>query len=99
MCERSLEKRDRSEYHEMDGVFFCRKSYLYRKRPRRSSSDNEVSASVDETDTRSQSVFGCERRVLRQPSTKECLEILIQIINVYVPYDTLNTFNAFRPVC
>ena len=85
----------------MDGVFFCEKCYLGRKRPRRSSSDNELHATVDENDTRSQSitlpfvgtqeshnkcVFGCERRVLKRLSRVECLEIFIQTNDVYVPY-------------
>ena len=81
----------------MDGVFLYQKCYLYRKRPRKSSCDNELPATVDKTDTRSQSitlpfvctqeshskcVFGSKRRVSRE----ECFEIFIQINNVYVPY-------------
>ena len=101
MCGRSLEERTRSEYHQMDDLFFCKQWYLDRKRSKRSLPDNELPATVDETDTRSQSitlpfigtqkfhnkcVFGCERRVLRRLSREECLEIFIQTNNVYVPY-------------
>ena len=81
MCERSLDKRSRTNYHKLNGTFFCKEFYLHRKRPRRFLSDNERLASVDKTDIRSQSitlpffgtleshskfVFVCERRILKR---------------------------------
>ena len=87
-----------SKYIKIILYNICKKYYLDRKRPRRSSFDNESPATVDETDSRSQSitlpfvgtqksdnkcVFGCERRVIRWLSREKFLGIFIQTNNVY----------------
>lgn len=99
MCERSLEKRARSEYREVNGTFVCNYCYQGKKRPTMSSSSNEPPATVDETATEKQSItlpftqeshrkciFGCEKRVLSL-LREDCLQIFIQTReSVYVPY-------------